>query len=261
MESSDTLKVGELARRTGLTVRTLHHYDEIGLLSPSRRTSSGHRLYGVSEVRRLQRIVSLRQLGLSLEEIRLCLDRPEYGLEQVLDMQIRRLQDEMSRRRELLERIERLRDRVHGHPGDVSLEDLTEGVQATVDYRKYYTPEQLDALARRGREMGSEGLRQAQVEWTRLFAAFEAAMEQGLDPASEEVRALSRKAAALVEGFTGGDPGIGASLARMFREEGGQDILARQGASFKPGLWDYYMKAMEARGPEPTTSAARGAAE
>jgi DNA-binding transcriptional MerR regulator len=47
------MKVGELARRTGLTVRTLHHYDEIGLLSPSARTESGHRLYGQADVLRL----------------------------------------------------------------------------------------------------------------------------------------------------------------------------------------------------------------
>lgn len=47
------MKVGALARRTGLTVRTLHHYDEIGLLRPTQRTTAGHRLYGDEEVRRL----------------------------------------------------------------------------------------------------------------------------------------------------------------------------------------------------------------
>lgn len=63
-------KVGDLAGRTGLSVRTLHHYDEIGLLSPSGRTGSGHRLYSAEDVLRLQRIRSLRALGFSLEEIR-----------------------------------------------------------------------------------------------------------------------------------------------------------------------------------------------
>ncbi|MEA2488332.1 MAG: hypothetical protein QOH21_124, partial [Acidobacteriota bacterium] len=56
-------KIGELAKRTGVSVRTLHHYDEIGLLTPSHRTESGHRLYGREEVIRLQQIVSLRQVG------------------------------------------------------------------------------------------------------------------------------------------------------------------------------------------------------
>ena len=68
------LKVGALARRAGLTVRTLHHYEEIGLLVPARRTGSGHRLYGMPEVRRLHQITSLKQMGLSLDEIRASLD-------------------------------------------------------------------------------------------------------------------------------------------------------------------------------------------
>ncbi|HEX2290816.1 MAG TPA: MerR family transcriptional regulator [Pseudonocardiaceae bacterium] len=62
-------KVGQLARLAGLTVRTLHHYDQVGLLSPSARTPSGHRLYGEPDVHRLYRIVALRELGLSLEVI------------------------------------------------------------------------------------------------------------------------------------------------------------------------------------------------
>ncbi len=56
----EALKVGELARRTGLTVRTLHHYDEIGLLKPSLHTESGHRLYTADDVARLQQVLSLR---------------------------------------------------------------------------------------------------------------------------------------------------------------------------------------------------------
>ncbi len=62
----DMLSVGELARATGVTVRALHHYEEIGLLPPSARTVSGHRRYGDEEMQRLYRIVALRGLGLSL---------------------------------------------------------------------------------------------------------------------------------------------------------------------------------------------------
>src|SRR6476620_1521247 len=61
----EALRVGELAKRTGLTVRTLHHYDEIGLLKPSLHT--GYRLYTATDVARLQQVLSLRQLGFSLE--------------------------------------------------------------------------------------------------------------------------------------------------------------------------------------------------
>lgn len=62
-------RVGELARASGLTVRALHHFDEIGLLRPTARSPSGHRLYGPDDIRRLYRIVALRQLGMPLRQI------------------------------------------------------------------------------------------------------------------------------------------------------------------------------------------------
>jgi len=68
-------RIGELASRTGLTVRTLHHYDRIGLLRPGRRTPAGHRVYGESEVQRLYAIVALRSLGMPLARIAETLDR------------------------------------------------------------------------------------------------------------------------------------------------------------------------------------------
>jgi hypothetical protein len=61
------------SRAAGLTVRTLHHYDQIGLLCPSRRSVGGHRLYGGADARRLYQIVALRGLGLQFGQIRACL--------------------------------------------------------------------------------------------------------------------------------------------------------------------------------------------
>jgi DNA-binding transcriptional MerR regulator len=63
------LTIGQLADASGVTVRTLHHYDRIGLLTPSERTRGGHRRYDAADVRSLYRIVALRQLGLSLTHI------------------------------------------------------------------------------------------------------------------------------------------------------------------------------------------------
>ena len=70
-------KAGELAKQTGLSVRTLHYYDEIGLLSPSQRTEAGHRLYTADDIVRLQQVKSLRHLGFTLKEIRDYLNRPD----------------------------------------------------------------------------------------------------------------------------------------------------------------------------------------
>ncbi|GAA2522214.1 hypothetical protein Ahu01nite_083750 [Winogradskya humida] len=74
-----TWSVGELAAATGLTVRTLHHYDEIGLVRPSRRNAAGHRRYTAGDVRRLHRVVALRGFGFSLAEIAALLDGDGSG--------------------------------------------------------------------------------------------------------------------------------------------------------------------------------------
>ena len=81
----DTLTVGEVARISGVTVRTLHHYDEIGLLRASNRTEAGYRLYGESDVDRLRAILSYRELGLGLDEIAEAVDRPEASIEVLRD--------------------------------------------------------------------------------------------------------------------------------------------------------------------------------
>lgn len=70
--------VGELARLTGITVRTLHHYDEVGLVRPSQRTSAGYRMYDDGDVLRLQQVLLLRELELPLDEIAAVLDDPTY---------------------------------------------------------------------------------------------------------------------------------------------------------------------------------------
>src|SRR5438552_5766314 len=115
----EALKVGELARRTRLTIRTLHHYDEIGLLKPSLHTEVGHRLYAAGDVARLQQVLSLRQLGFSLEEVRACLDRPDFSPLEVIRLHIARLRQQIELQRGLCERLEALTE--HFRPaGEVS---------------------------------------------------------------------------------------------------------------------------------------------
>lgn len=74
--SPDYLTVGEVASLAHVSVRTLHHYDDVGLLSPARRTDAGYRLYGPAELERLHQVLLFRELGLSLEEIAGLLDEP-----------------------------------------------------------------------------------------------------------------------------------------------------------------------------------------
>jgi DNA-binding transcriptional MerR regulator len=86
-------KVGALARATGLTVRTLHYYDQIGLLTPSRRSAAGHRLYDAADVARLYRISLLRRLGFPLDQITGVLEDPEWQLAPAVGRHLSHTQD------------------------------------------------------------------------------------------------------------------------------------------------------------------------
>src|SRR3954469_21965395 len=93
--------VGELASASGLTVRTLHHWDEIGLLRPAERSAAGHRRYSSAEVERLYRIVALRRLGLSLEQVEAALDVEGPDLRTAVVAHRARVKAELARLRRL----------------------------------------------------------------------------------------------------------------------------------------------------------------
>src|SRR5690606_14192146 len=84
MKRQRTYRVSEVARTTGISVRTLHYYDEIRLLVPKERTSAGYRLYNDDDLLRLQQLLIGRELGLTLEEIRRSLDDPHFDRKQAL---------------------------------------------------------------------------------------------------------------------------------------------------------------------------------
>lgn len=242
----DRIKVGALARQAGLTVRTLHHYEEVGLLVPAERTAAGHRLYGTAEVRRLHHITSLRQLGLSLEEIARSLDDPGQSLEAILDTQIERLRDRIREEEELCLRLQSLRDRLEGGTEDVGLAELAESIGRTVRVENYFTEEQRVRMATRAEKLGAGRMASAETEWADLFTGFGRAMERGQPPDHPDVLDLARRAAALIDAFTGGDPAIRASLANMYATEGPDRVLGQRDMAPAPGVWEYMRAAAEA---------------
>lgn len=234
-------KVGELAKQTGLTVRALHHYDEIGLLTPSRRSASGYRLYDGDDVARLLQILSLRQLGFSLEEIRDCLAKPGYSLPRVLELHVSRLREGIELQRRLCSRLETMAQRLRS-PEAVSVEEFLATMEAMTMFEKHYTEEQLRQLEERRKTLGEERIRQVEQEWPRLIAEVRAEMDKGTDPASETVQQLARRWMGLVREFTGGDPGIQQSLNRMYRDE----PAVQQRTGIDPALSAYVQQALAA---------------
>jgi MerR family transcriptional regulator, thiopeptide resistance regulator len=211
-------KVGELARRTGVSVRTLHHYDDIGLLSPSRRTAAGYRVYTGADVIRLQQIKSLRNLGFSLEEIRLFLSRPDVSPQSVLQLQIAHLKEQIELQRRLCDRLEGIAAR-WGTEEAVSTEEFLQLIEVTNMLDSYYTPEQMEELKQRREAVGDDRIRQVEGEWKDLMAQVQAEMDRGTDPADERVQQLARRWMGLVREFTAGNPSIERSVARVWQEE------------------------------------------
>ena len=218
------LKVGELARRTGVSVRTLHHYDEIGLLRSSHRTPTGHRLYGAEDVARLQQVRSLRQLGLSLDEVRACLDRPDYSPRRVIDLHLARLREGIALQQQLYERLDGLArwlDVTGGAGGarSTSIDELARIVEMMTMVESYYTPEHLEWLKQRRETVGEERIREVEAEWPRLIAEVRAEMERGTDPADARVQALARRWTGLVAEFTGGNPEIARAARKIYEDQ------------------------------------------
>jgi DNA-binding transcriptional MerR regulator len=99
--------VGEVARLSGLSVRALRHYDEIGLLKPLTVGENGYRYYGPDELLRLQQILLQRELGVPLEEIRRALDAPDFDRLAALEAHRDRLAAEARRYADLMETLDR----------------------------------------------------------------------------------------------------------------------------------------------------------
>lgn len=193
-------KVGELAARTGLTVRTLHHYDAIGLLSPSGRTDSshgsGHRLYTAADVARLQQILSLKMLGFGLEQIREYLLRDDYDPRWVIRVQLQRVRDQADELKQLADRLTALADALDKAEA-VSADEFLQTIEEMTMIEKMYTPEQMKQFQELGKLVGPEEIRAVQEAWTALLADVRASRD--LDPACPDAQALARRWEELTE--------------------------------------------------------------
>jgi DNA-binding transcriptional MerR regulator len=239
--------VGSLAEASGLTVRTLHHWDEIGLLQPAERSGAGHRRYSPEDVERLYRIVALRGLGLSLDAVSDALDQEGPDLRAAVAAHLARVEEELEHTRGLRRRLRGILD-AFDHVGEPSTDQIIDAIEVMTMSEQYYTQEQMDQIEARRLALGEDGMAKSQRDWADLIAEVDAERVAGTDPADPRVQALAARWQALINAFTGGDPGLAASLKKMYAEQGSEK--ASRG-SVNLEVMDYIGQAFSANSSAP----------
>jgi DNA-binding transcriptional MerR regulator len=269
-----TFRIQEFAKLAGVTVRALHHYDRLGLLSPAHRSERGYRLYCHEDLGRLERILALRYLGLSLREIAALLNTQAGQAAEPLTVTLARQGAALRERRDGVDRVlraiehaQRRAQGLAGTEGAGTREAGTEGaepewllyqtilkeiqMQEATDWtEKYYSPKAVEVLRERRAALAPEQMAEIGARWLALLADLQSALDREVPPDSGEGRALVARWMRLGDEFTNGDPEIGEGFRRMYDDEShwpDDERAARLRANMpKPEHWSFFREAIQA---------------
>lgn len=210
-------RIGDVAVATGLTVRALRHYDQIGLVVPSGRTASGHRRYTDADLRRLYLVTALRQLGLSLEQA---------GKVLAADVQVRDVIDEqLEQVGRQIRTAQRLRDQLLA-AREAGGADSGPGLMAVIrlaqDMRGYLSHEQIEAMGRRMAELGVVAEHAVGVEIPSLYRDALAEMRAGTPASDQAVRRIAGRLDELSRLLRGPAEQDGGAVRQMWLDWGRQ---------------------------------------
>jgi MerR family transcriptional regulator, thiopeptide resistance regulator len=236
--------VKKLADLAGISVRTLHYYDQAGILKPEFRTANGYRHYGEGAAARLQQIMFFRELDFSLEEIKSIMSRPDFDVLEALDQHRVLLKKRAARLKELLATVDRTIKKQKGKK-DMPIKD----------YYKGFSDEQIEKYRKEVKERwGGDTLRESEARVIRLgktkFAALQAQggaifqaiadnMERGYD--SPAVQEQVKKWRRWLEYFHHYSDEAALGLGRAYSEH--PDFAAFYN-NIKPGLPEFFTKAI-----------------
>jgi DNA-binding transcriptional MerR regulator len=243
--------VGELAKATGLTVRTLHHYDAIGLVAASERTSAGHRRYTEQDLRRLYRVRALSRLGLSLAEIATVLADSADDLSTmrtVLAAQLAQLTAHATT-------VARLREQIGGLLARLDSDEMPDPdqfmttLEMTTMVDSYFTQEQRDKLTQRSQELGTGAVEAMKVEWMGLARELMGLQQANTPVDDPRVQALTKRWDEIGTAFHDNDRAILAASDTAW-EHTKADVSSKLGwpaPGQGPDLVDYVKRAREER--------------
>lgn len=243
------IQVGELAKRAGITVRTLHHYEQTGLLLPSARSAAGYRLYNLADVQRLHMIQTLAKAGLELAEIRDFLKQRSLSLAELLDGQITLLDKQLRSIHTLRNRLVELRT---GLTDDATpdLESWLQTLELMNMYDRWFSKEELQQLP-----FAVEKEALADI-WSGLVTEVKHLLEQNVSVTDARATDLASRWMERLEQDTAGKPEFLTRLNEMhsvepqMQEQTGitpeiTDYITRAFAESKLSIWEKYLTAEE----------------
>lgn len=251
---TEFLTVGQVASQYGVTVRTLHHYDTIGLLSPSERGWNGYRLYTPADLERLQHVVVYRRLDFSLEEIAELLDADDESTRDHLRRQRESVMTRLGELQQLVRAIDRaLEDKTMSDNGGygISREEQQEIFGTSYDdpyaqeaqERWGDTPEWAESQ-RRAKSYTKQDWERIKAEGDAVMAAFASAKRSGLPPTSVEAMDAAEEHRAQIErNFYTCPYGLHRGLGDLFV---GDPRFAKTYDDVEPGLAQYVRDAVHA---------------
>jgi DNA-binding transcriptional MerR regulator len=239
--------VSRLAKLAGVSVRTLHYYDEIGLLQPRSHTEAGYRLYGGDDLLRLQQILFFRELDVPLADIRLILDDPGFEPLQALSDHRRHLEKRSARIARLLQTIDRTILKLTEDDMDekVTDEELYAGFTTEQreryerEVREQYDPELVAESNRRVRNMSKAQWAALQREGEEVHTALAALMDR--QPSDPEVQALIARHYAMMNQFYPVSAEIYRGLGQLYVTN---DEFRAFYDKVRPGLADFLQPAI-----------------
>ncbi|MEX5721341.1 MerR family transcriptional regulator [Geodermatophilus maliterrae] len=244
------MNVGEVAALAGVTVRTLHHYDRIGLLSPSGRTAAGYRRYSAADLGRLHQVLLYRELGFALEEVATLLDDPSADPAEHLRRQHRLLQDRLGRTQAMVAAVEK--EMEARHMGiDLTPEEkfelfgdwLPEEYEAEAEQR-WGDTEAWAQSQRRTRAYTKDDWVRVKAEGEDVEARMAAALRAGVAPDSPQAMDLAEEARQQISrNFYDCSPEMHAGIGRMYVEDERFTAHYEQRA---PGLAQWVSTAVQA---------------
>ena len=243
------LTVKQLARVSGVSIRTLHHYDEIGLLQPARVGNNGYRYYGRAELLRLQQILFHREFGFALEEIRRLIDESAEMRIERLTARKAAIAAEAKRQRQLVRTIERAIAELKGE-SIMKTSDLYKGFSAEKQARyegelvERFGPQMREHIDHSKRHLANADITERTGELQDVEQTLAARMRDGVQAESDELEPLLERHRAWVASMWG-RPCPKPAYARLTEAYEHPDFRARYEA-VGAGFGDFLIAAMKA---------------